>query len=113
MEEVISISVLGAGLVFLGLTLLWFMMDGLVRLTTNKNSVNRSIDVEKDNTQDKAESNKHKAAAVAVSVALQNAPFLSQEHSPNSQQTPWQIVHRYSQLHNLPQQSDVSKRKME
>lgn len=101
MIDVLWISLIGAGLVFLGLMILWFLMDLLVRATNIKkkddiSSVNSDLEKEK-NLQYKQ---KAAAASVAVSIALLNTSFLSSRKKSNQGMSSWQIAHRNQQIHN-------------
>ena len=101
MIDVLWISLIGAGLVFLGLMILWFLMDFLVRVTSIKKKedtpgVNSDLEKEK-NLQYKQ---KAAAASVAVSIALLNTSFLSPRQKSNQGMSSWQISHRNQQIHN-------------
>jgi len=101
MIDVLWISLIGAGLVFLGLMILWFLMDLLVRATSIKKkddttAVNSDLNKEK-NLQYKQ---KAAAASVAVSIALLNTSFLSSRKKSNQGMSSWQIAHRNQQIHN-------------
>jgi len=101
MIDVLWISLIGAGLVFLGLMILWFLMDVLVRATSIKKKedtpgVNSNLEKEKD-LQYKQ---KAAAASVAVSIALLNTSFLSPRLKSNQGMSSWQISHRNQQIHN-------------
>ena len=101
MIDVLWISLIGASLVFLGLAILWFLMDLLVRATSKKkkddtSGVNSALEKEK-NLQYKQ---KAAAASVAVSIALLNTSFLSSRKKSNQGMSSWQIAHRNQQIHN-------------
>ena len=101
MNDVLWISLIGAGMVFLGLIILWFLMDLLVRATSIKKKEN-TPDVSNDLEKEKNLLYKQKAAAasVAVSIALLNTSFLSSPHNSNQGMSSWQIAHRNQQVHN-------------
>ena len=102
MTDGLWISLIGAGLVFLGLVILWFCMDLLVRATSKKEE---KKDAHDDTNGLKKEDDllyKQKAAAasVAVSIALLNTSFLSSRHKNNQRMSSWQIAHRNQQIYN-------------
>jgi len=101
MIDVLWISLIGAGLVFLGLMILWFLMDLLVRATSIKKKED-TPDVNSDLEKEKMLQYKQKAAAasVAVSIALLNTSFLSSRKKSNQGISSWQIAHRNQQIHN-------------
>ena len=102
MIDVLWISLIGAGLVFLGLVVLWLLMDLLVRATSKKkkeedaNSDASNLEKE-DDLQYKQ---KAAAASVAVSIALLNTSFLSSRQKNNQEISSWQIAHRNQQIYN-------------
>ena len=104
MQSVINISLVGAGLVIVGLLLLWFMMELLVRSTGKKKE---SAHIKLEITDEKKEQEtRHKqkaaAAATAVSIALLKSSFLLSEQRIDQGLTAWQSTNRHSQLHNRP-----------
>ena len=101
MIDVLWISLIGAGLVFLGLVVLWLLMDLLVRATSIKKK-DDTTDVNSDLNKEKNLQYKQKAAAasVAVSIALLNTSFLSSRKKSNQGMSSWQIAHRNQQIHN-------------
>lgn len=113
MKEVISISLTGAGLVILGLMMLWFLMDILVRVTSRK----RKIDVDDDGKKSIEQQSKLElmqqtaAASTAVAIALLKTPFISSEEKVNQRLTAWQTVHRHQQLHNHPKTIFINRNK--
>lgn len=107
MGTVYRISLIGAGLVIVGLMVLWFMMELLVRLTGIKKmpeskapaDLNDEDPVEIDNLHHQ----KAAAAATAVAIMLRSSsPVLSEQDSEQGL-TPWQGTSRQRQMHNLPQ----------
>ena len=104
MIDVLWISLIGAGLVFLGLIILWLLMDLLVRATSIKKREEKK-DAHGDTSDPKKEDDlryKQKAAAasVAVSIALLNTSFLSSRRKNNQGMSSWQISHRNQQIYN-------------
>lgn len=105
MKEVISISLIGAGLVILGLMVLWFLMIILVRVTSGKKK-NRAADEGKINIKQRSNTEhlqKAAAASTAVAIALLKTSFLSSDEEIDQRLTAWQTAHRYQQLHNRPE----------
>lgn len=104
MIDVLWISLIGAGLVFLGLVILWLLMDLLVRATSKKkkeekeNAHGNTSDLEKED--DLRYKQKAAVASVAVSIALLNTSFLSPRPKNNQGMSSWQIAHRNQQLYN-------------
>jgi len=95
MNDVIWISIIGVGLVILGLMILWFLMDLLVRATnlkvrgkTTQQVVDGKEDLDLDHQQKAA------AASVAVAIALLNASFLSTSKMIDQRLSCWQIAQR-------------------
>ena len=101
MIDVFWISIIGAGLVFLGLAILWLLMDLLVRTTSIKKKED-TLGLNSDFEKEKNLQYKQKAAAasVAVSIALLNTSFLSPRQKSNQGMSSWQISHRNQQIHN-------------
>lgn len=90
----LEITVIGIVLVFVGILVLWGMMELLVRVTTKRSKPNPKSESLQDTTQEI--SLKQKAAAVAVGVALslpktKNTPLTSTQTADLS---PWQSYHR-------------------
>ena len=104
MIDVLWISLIGAGLVFLGLVVLWLLMDLLVRATSKKKKEEKEVahgdtsDLEKEG--DLRYKQKAVAASVAVSIALLNTSFLSSRLKNNQGMSSWQIAHRNQQINN-------------
>ena len=102
MIDVLWISLIGAGLVFFGLVVLWLLMDLLVRATSKKkkkedgNSDTSNLE-EEDDLRYKQ---KAAAASVAVSIDLLNTSFLSSRRKNNQRMSSWQIAHRNQQIYN-------------
>jgi hypothetical protein len=102
MTDVLRITLLGASLVFVGLFILWLLMDLLVRIT----SIDRKGETEyrpnvgstisnKDDHQDKQ---KAAAASIAVAIGLFNASIYPSRQKYKQEISPWQAVHRSQQM---------------
>ena len=102
MKEVIWISLIGAGLVILGLMVLWLMMDLLVRFTTDRKPKNEEVVSPSVVAADSIYQEKAAAAATAVAIALSKSSFRLTEDQADKRLTAWQSAHRHSQLHNQP-----------
>ena len=103
MNEVLWISFIGAALVILGLILLWFFMDILVRLTNirrkNKHENNDSA-IDEDKEIDLECKQKAAAASIAVAMVLLNTSFLPTKQKNSQQMSAWQVGHRNQQVYN-------------
>jgi Na+-transporting methylmalonyl-CoA/oxaloacetate decarboxylase gamma subunit len=103
MNKVLWISVIGAALVILGLMLLWFLMDILVRITNmsrKKNRENEGTAFDYDQELDLECKQKAAAASIAVAMALMNTSFLSTKQKSGHQMSAWQIGNRSKQIYN-------------
>jgi Na+-transporting methylmalonyl-CoA/oxaloacetate decarboxylase gamma subunit len=105
MNNVIRISILGTSMVIIGLMLLWFLMDVLVRITNiRKKRRDESDDAvfSEEQNMDLEHKQKSAAAAIAVAMALLNTSFISSSPNYNneSQLSAWQMSHRNSQMAN-------------
>lgn len=103
MNKVLWISVIGAALVILGLMLLWFFMDVLVRITNmgrKNNHENKGTDFDHDQELDLECKQKAAAASIAVAMALLNTSFLPTKQKSSQQMSAWQIGHRNKQIYN-------------
>ena len=102
MIDVLWISLIGAGLVFFGLVVLWLLMDLLVRATskTKKKEDGNSDTSNLEEEDDLRYKQKAAAASVAVSIALLNTSFLSSRRKNNQGMSSWQIAHRNQQIYN-------------
>ena len=104
MKDILWISLIGAGLVFTGLFILWLLMDLLVYATSPKTKKSKEDTLE-SSSDFKIESDlqckqKAAAAAIAVSIALRNTSFLSTRFKNNQGLSAWQLTHRNQQIHN-------------
>ena len=104
MNDVLWISLAGAGLVILGLMLLWFLMGALVRLTSPKKENDPCDDPDADPDCDATLERQQKAAAAsaAVAILLMNSSLLTSGEKMDQRLTPWQSAHRTHRLHNRP-----------
>jgi len=104
MADVLWISLIGAGMVFLGLVVLWLLMDLLVRATSTKKKKEKENAHGDINHLEKEDDLQYKqkaaAASVAVSIALLNTSFLSPRRKNNQGMSSWQIAHRNQQIYN-------------
>jgi len=100
MTDVLWISLIGAGLVFLGLIILWLFMDLLVRATSKKKKEAHGDTSGLKKEDDLLYKQKAAAASVAVSIALLNTSFLSSRLKNDRRMSSWQIAHRNQQIYN-------------
>ena len=111
MNNILRISRIGAGLVIVGLVILWFLMELLVRLTRDKKP-KKDVSEEEEGKEKKIDSihqQRAAAAATAVSIALLKSSFLLSQKQVDQGLTAWQSTNRHQQLHNLPK-AKLSKR---
>ncbi len=102
MKEVIWISLLGAGLVVIGLILLWFLMDALVKITAEKKKASGEKQSNTFVNLEIESEHRRVAAAIAVSIALLNSPLQTSVDQSGKTLAAWQIANRFRQLNNLP-----------
>ena len=106
MNNALLISLIGGGMVFIGLILLWLMMAALVKLTTLKKTI-QPTDKQVSETVDRDLECKQKAAIAAVGtvMALLNSTFTVSSHKEKETISPWQSASRSRQINqanNLP-----------
>lgn len=94
----LQITVIGMGLVFAAILVLWGLMALLVRLTPDGAAPAEAEPATQATESDINDDQRRRAAAIAVSVALAR-----QRQLPASSDSPptsaWQAVHRARQLH--------------
>ena len=102
MNNALTISVIGASMVFVGLILLWIMMDILVRLTSREKASQPSAPAEiaDDLPAPIQDSLKPQAAAAAAAVALARVSSDRAAAKPREKNalSPWLSTHRNRQL---------------
>ncbi len=101
MNNALLISLIGGGMIFIGLILLWLMMALLVRLTNGK-SLSRA-DESASGMADLPESEsstsrKVAAAAVAAALALQKASTINASSSKSAGPSLWLSLGRSRQI---------------
>jgi Na+-transporting methylmalonyl-CoA/oxaloacetate decarboxylase gamma subunit len=98
LQLALQISLVGMGLVFLGILVLWAMMALLVRIFADKHK--KTTD-ETTRTEDSGEL-KHKrlAAAIAAAAAIEmhNTSITISSHKERENISAWQAAHRSQQL---------------
>jgi len=95
------ITLIGGGMVFVGLILLWLMMALLVRLTGEKRTPTGTEAPEMETGQPNGDSTdllKAAAAAAGVALALQNLPHSLPNQSGNDQNSLWLNLGRSRQI---------------
>lgn len=118
MINALWITLIGMGLVFVAILLLWGLMALLVKLTEDREKpeaaeIPAAIEIEPaaDATSDKDRKRKAAAAAVAIAMALQ--PKNGRAHAGSAQPagvvSAWQAVHRAGRL---GQQMNASRKKV-
>lgn len=113
MKDALYISIVGMGMVFIGLLALWAMMAIVVKLTSSKKSLPEPIEgLSNTSNKDSDLECKQKAAAAAVSavLALMNTSLSPSPHEENESISPWQAAHRSRQFSSsrfLTQKKDL------
>jgi Na+-transporting methylmalonyl-CoA/oxaloacetate decarboxylase gamma subunit len=126
MNDALLITIIGGGLVFAGLILLWLMMAALVKLTSktmtlrqaqgslfrNKKKMEKPGDLTVQDEEDTDLECKQMAAAAAVCavMALMNSSFTASSHKEKETISPWQNLYRNIQIN---QANSLQRRKKE
>jgi Na+-transporting methylmalonyl-CoA/oxaloacetate decarboxylase gamma subunit len=99
LQLALQISLIGMGLVFFGILVLWVMMALLVRFFTDKPKNAEDKNIQYEDVDDRG--NKRLAAAIAAATAIemQNISILSSSHKERESISAWQAAHRSQQLH--------------
>lgn len=102
MKTALLISLIGAGMVFVGLILLWGMMVLLVRLTSHEKPAPESeepvVEIATAGTIDQKDRQKAAAAAVAAALALSSSSLSAPVAYGKETLSPWQSIHRTRQI---------------
>jgi Na+-transporting methylmalonyl-CoA/oxaloacetate decarboxylase gamma subunit len=112
MNNALFISLVGMGLVFVGLMALWLMMIILVKVTKEKETTQFIKDDElklPDFNQELENKRKAASAAVVIAMAISNASLTSCENKEKEAISPWQAAYRTwqaSAIPNLPRRKD-------
>jgi Na+-transporting methylmalonyl-CoA/oxaloacetate decarboxylase gamma subunit len=112
MNNALFISLVGMGLVFVGLMALWLMMSILVKMTKEKEKSQVSENDElslPDRNQELEDKRKAASAAVVIAMALSDASYKSCGNKEKEVISPWQAANRnwqISAIHNLPHRKD-------
>lgn len=98
MNNALLISLIGGGMVFIGLILLWLMMVVLVKLTSRTKKLPEKLNHPAElEISDLDRKQKAAIAAVGTAMALFNATFSTSSHKRKEIISPWQQVHRNRQ----------------
>jgi Na+-transporting methylmalonyl-CoA/oxaloacetate decarboxylase gamma subunit len=97
-QQALQISLVGMGLVFIGILVLWAMMALLVRLFADKQKNTEDQTTQSEDSEDLG--NKRLAAAIAAATAIemQNISILASSHKERESISAWQAAHRSQQL---------------
>jgi Na+-transporting methylmalonyl-CoA/oxaloacetate decarboxylase gamma subunit len=98
LQLALQISLVGMGLVFFGILVLWAMMALLVFVFADKQ---RNTENKATLTEDSIElENKRLAAAIAAATAIEmhNISILASSHKERESISAWQAAHRSQQL---------------
>jgi len=101
MKDALFISIVGMGLVFIGLLALWVMMAIVVKLTASKISPpapNNNLSIINQKDSDLECKQKAAAAAVSAVLAFMNTSLSPSPHQENESISPWQAAHRSRQF---------------
>jgi Na+-transporting methylmalonyl-CoA/oxaloacetate decarboxylase gamma subunit len=98
MNNALLISLIGGGMVFVGLILLWGMMDILVRLTAEQEAPVEAGPALQEEARRPETEMKAAAAAAAVAVAMQKASVSGASPADGSRLSPWLSAGRSRQI---------------
>lgn len=100
MNNALLITLIGGGMVFVGLILLWGMMDVLVKLTAGKDAP-VEVETASEETAGSSESSlKAAAAATAVALALHRVSLPGAASADKSSLSPWLSLGRNRQINS-------------
>jgi Na+-transporting methylmalonyl-CoA/oxaloacetate decarboxylase gamma subunit len=99
LQQALQISLVGMGLVFLGILVLWAMMALLVRLFADKPKNTEDETTLSEDADDRGTKRLASAIAVATAIEMQNISILSSSHKERESISAWQAAHRSQQLH--------------
>ena len=88
------ITLLGMVLVFIGILLLWGMMELLVHITRKREKAEEPSHEPASTFDDRSLKQKAAAAAVVTAISLQNSTTVSAPISQQEVLSPWQSLHR-------------------
>lgn len=97
-NQALQISLLGIGLVILGILMLWGVMELAGWLTAPRKPKTAPVKPEKPSRDFVEARRKAVAAAVITAMALQNTAFTASSHRKREAITPWQVAYRSHQL---------------
>jgi len=98
LTQALQISILGVALVFLGILLLWGMMELAGRLTMPRKPKTLPVKPQKPSRDFVEARRKAVAAAVITAMAMQKTAFTVSTHRKREAITPWQAAYRSHQL---------------
>lgn len=94
MQKALIITGIGIVLVFVGILILWGIMELLVRLTTKKNTLSGEKTEAAHTPVHTLHAKQAAAAAVAVAISIQTGTFIAAPRSQDNALTPWQSLNR-------------------
>jgi Na+-transporting methylmalonyl-CoA/oxaloacetate decarboxylase gamma subunit len=103
MNDALLITLIGGGMVFVGLILLWWMMDLLVRFTAEKETpaeAQASISDAEQSENISVDKRKAAAAAVATILAMQRSAGSDSSLSAKDSVSPWSSIGRSRQINS-------------
>jgi len=96
----LQITLVGMGLVFIGILALWAMMALLVRLFADKKEKSLSeTEMAADETTDREQKRLAAAIAVASAIGIQNTSITLSTHKDRAMISAWQAAHRSHQVY--------------
>lgn len=100
LSQALQITVVGMGLVFLGILALWMMMSILVNFFADKKESQAGETAEFEDDADNLE-RKRLAAAIAAACAIEmhTTSISASSHKEREMISAWQAAHRSQQLH--------------
>lgn len=109
LSQGLLITLVGMGLVFLALILLWLLMDVMVRLFTAKHHPTASETSETSlpeptppSAENEIQDRRRRAAAAAVAIALGlQSHYIPPVKPPSSAPTPWQMADRLNRFNSI------------
>lgn len=99
MDNALLITLIGCGMIFVGLILLWLMMVLLVRITSQKESDQKPEEQPAKKADEEPECKQRAAAAaVCAAIALSNSSFSTADQKEIGSLSPWQNLYRNLQI---------------
>ena len=98
LQPALQISLVGMGLVFLGILVLWAMMALLVRIFADKKEITEENATRFVDSDELGKKRLAAAIAAAAAIEMHNTSILSSSHKERESISAWQAAHRSQQL---------------